>query len=351
MGSCTTTHRKWVRGETIGRGSTSTVSLAYDPSTTFAVKSSALSSSAILQREVRFLSSVSSSHVVSYFGHDVTVENGLSYYNIFIEYAPGGSLADEILRTGGGLEEWRIRYFTRGILMGLAYLHSVGISHGDIKGKNVLIGSDGQANIADLGCARWVDDDHLPSVCGGTPVFMAPEVARGEDQHTEADVWGLGCTVLEMATGMLPWAEEKDVNPITILRKIGYSDDLPRFPTGLSDEGVDFLGKCLRRNKSERFTADELLRHPFISEISLMKINPTWTSPKCILDQDIWNSMEDDEMTRTTETSPPDFSSVRIRELCGGNCNISSNDDEDDSDDGSWILVRQNSSISTNVND
>jgi serine/threonine protein kinase len=61
-----------------------------------------------------------------------------------------------------------------------------------------VLGADGRAKLADFGCARIAG---AGPIIGGTPAFMAPEVARGEEQGPAADVWALGCTVLEMATG------------------------------------------------------------------------------------------------------------------------------------------------------
>lgn len=341
----------WIRGPVLGRGSSATVCLGIDADSgkTFAVKSSQLSTAAFLLREQSFLSSLSSPHVVSYLGFNVTEENGRTLYNLYMEYAVGRSVADEIQCQGGGrLEEWKIRSYTRGILLGIAYLHSVGIAHCDVKGKNVLVGSDGATKIADLGCAKRLsaetdNDRDERRFVGGTPAFMAPEVARGEDQGFPADVWALGCTVVEMATGKLPWAAKVDVCPIAAVQRIGFSNELPEFPKWLSDQGRDFLDKCLRRNADERWTAKDLLNHPFTSQCcGSGKNDPIWRSPKCVLDkQDIWDSMDEEEeeeennMTKQWDT--------RIQQL-GGPSNST-----EQWDDKEWIFVRGDESTDVNV--
>jgi serine/threonine protein kinase len=92
------------------------------------------------------------------------------------------------------------------VAAGLAYLHGETIVHGDVKVSNVVIGADGRAKLADFGCTRKVCVGTSRPIIGGTPAFMAPEVVRGEEQGPAADVWALGCTVVEKAIGRAPWS-------------------------------------------------------------------------------------------------------------------------------------------------
>ncbi|XP_027174593.1 mitogen-activated protein kinase kinase kinase 18-like [Coffea eugenioides] len=203
----------WTRGPIIGRGSSATVSLATTASgELLAVKSADLSCSSLLQKEKSLISELSSPYIVKYVGCDVTTENDKPLYNLLMEYVPGGTLSDQIRKQGGPLEESMIQVFAHQILQGLDYLHLNGIVHCDIKGQNVLIGRDG-AKIGDLGCARMVEEGNGmagKSVIAGTPMFMAPEVARGEEQGFAADIWALGCTIIEVATGNNPWPDMED---------------------------------------------------------------------------------------------------------------------------------------------
>ncbi|KAG1330513.1 mitogen-activated protein kinase kinase kinase 18 [Cocos nucifera] len=336
---------QWCRGRTIGRGSYATVSLATVPASgeLFAVKSAELSRAGLLQREQRILSNLNSPHVVSYLGFDVTSEKNGLYYNLFMEYAARGSLSDEIKKQGGRLDEPTIRSYSYQILLGLAYLHSSRIAHCDVKGQNVLIGSDGRAMIADLGCARWVagdedgsdDDDGLQ--LRGTPMFMAPEVARGEEQGIPADIWALGCTVVEMATGHAPWPQVSD--PIAALHRIAFSSDVPELPSWISDEGKDFLDNCLRRDPKERWTAEQLLKHPFVASsancLSNSDSTRTWISPKSTLDQAFWESFSDEyEEEEGNSSNDP---SERIQLLVGGGGTVNG---PNWTWDDSWMTIR-----------
>ncbi|XP_041006810.1 mitogen-activated protein kinase kinase kinase 18-like [Juglans microcarpa x Juglans regia] len=295
----------WTRGQAIGHGSSATVSLATSHlyGSVFAVKSAELSQSEFLQREQQILSSLSvTPHMVNYKGYDVTMENNMLMYNLFMEYVPGGTLTDVIRTCGGRLEESVIGCYTQQIVQGLEYLHSQGFVHCDIKGRNILISEENGAKIADFGCARWVDDKvgkdrEMPKI-GGTPMFMAPEVVHGEEQGFPCDIWALGCTVIEMATGGAPWPNVSD--PISALFQIAYSGELPEFPSFLSEQANDFLDKCLRRSPKERWTASQLLKHPFLVEFNssakIIQESSYSNSPTTILDQGFWNSLEDSEL-------------------------------------------------------
>ncbi|KAL6592616.1 hypothetical protein ACP70R_049291 [Stipagrostis hirtigluma subsp. patula] len=318
--------REWTRGPAIGRGSSATVSIAIDRGTgaVFAVKSVEAARAAELRREQSILLGLSSSpHVVRCLGYS-GASTAAGREDLFLEYAPGGSLADEIRRCGGRCEERLIRWRARDILRGLAHAHAAGVAHCDVKARNVLIGADGRAMIADFGCARRVGASGSGGIAGGrmmrggTPMFMAPEAARGEEQGTAADIWALGCTVIEMATGGAPWPMFAD--PIALLRHVALSGEVPEPPQWLSEECKDFLARCFRRDPRERWTAEQLLEHQFVataasSSNSVTRITEKepFVSPKSVLDQALWDDSTADTAAATA-TAPTD----RVRALAAG---------------------------------
>ncbi|KAF3652642.1 putative mitogen-activated protein kinase kinase kinase A-like [Capsicum annuum] len=139
----------WTRGH----GSSAAVSVAKSrlSGEVFAVKSVELSKSQLLQKEPKILSKLSSPYIISYNGYDVTKEDDRLMFNLMIEYMSYGTLTDEIRKQGGRINE-------------------------------PLIG--------------WVDqverDGGATEPISGTPMFMAPEVARGEEQGCPCDIWSLG---------------------------------------------------------------------------------------------------------------------------------------------------------------
>ncbi|XP_051201879.1 mitogen-activated protein kinase kinase kinase 18-like [Lolium perenne] len=342
---------EWTRGPTIGRGSSATVSLAVDRLTgeLLAVKSVGADRAAELKREQSILSSLTSPYVLRCLGSEVSASAGGSGgYDMLMEYAPGGSLADEIRRRGGRFEEEAlIRSRARDILRGLAHAHASGIAHCDVKGRNVLIGADGRAMIADFGCARRTTGGGIAGEhrVMGTPAFMAPEAARGEAQGPAADVWALGCTVIEMATGAAPW--QRFGSAVAMLHHVAFSGEAPEFPMWLSEEGRDFLGRCLRQDAGERWTAEQLLEHEFVaaatvtwsSSLPAITEKELFVSPKSVLDQALWEDNDDDTTADTPTACPID----RVRGLAAGA--------PDWTWDASWIAVHSSAPSSDDDND
>ncbi|GJN17967.1 hypothetical protein PR202_gb05078 [Eleusine coracana subsp. coracana] len=291
------------RIRTLGRGASGAVVwLASDEASgeLLAVKSAPAGVAAQLRREGRVMEGLSSPHIVPCLGARAAAGGE---YQLFLEFAPGGSLADEAARCGGRLPEQEIQTYAADIAHALAYLHELSLVHGDVKARNVVIGGDGRARLTDFGCARPAESTRP---IGGTPAFMAPEVARGEEQGPAADVWALGCTVVEMATGRAPWSDMDDV--LAAIHRIGYTDAVPEVPAWMSEEAKDFLACCFARNASDRCTAAQLLEHPFIAFAALdfddaRPAKPEHLSPKSTLHDAFWDSDTDDE-TDDMSTSP-----------------------------------------------
>ncbi|WVZ69153.1 hypothetical protein U9M48_017988 [Paspalum notatum var. saurae] len=321
----------WRTLRTLGRGASgAVVSLASDAASgeLFAVKSAGAVHAAALRREQRVLSGLASPHVVRCVGGAEAADGS---YRLVLEYAPGGSLADAVARNGGaGLGERAARAYAADVLRGLAYLHARAVVHGDVKPANVVIGADGRAKLADFGCARAIGASAAATrPIGGTPAFMAPEVARGQEQGPPADVWALGCTVLELATGRAPWSGG-DV--LAAVHRIGYTDAVPEAPLWLSPDARDFLSRCFARDAAERWTAARLLEHPFVHGGDDVD-DKAWASvsPKSTLDAGFWDSEESDD-----EADENASASERIKSLA---CPSSAVPDWGDCDDEGWIRV------------
>ncbi|XP_017977620.1 PREDICTED: mitogen-activated protein kinase kinase kinase ANP1 isoform X3 [Theobroma cacao] len=159
-----------------------------------------------------------------------------------------------------------IRTYTTQLLLGLEYLHNNGIMHRDIKGANILVDNKGSIKLADFGASKQVVE--LATVSGaksmkGTPYWMAPEVILQTGHSFSADIWSVGCTVIEMATGKPPWSQQ--YQEVAALFYVGTTKSHPPIPENLSIEAKDFLLKCLQKEPELRPAASELLKHPFVT--------------------------------------------------------------------------------------
>ncbi|KAI6661924.1 hypothetical protein LOD99_9694 [Oopsacas minuta] len=194
--------------------------------------------------------------------------------NIFMEFVAGGSVA-RLLKTYGPFEESFLRNYTRQIVSGVKYLHSKNVIHRDVKGDNIMVEPSGCIKLIDFGCARAFRDesatltyDKFTMLCKsmkGTVYWMAPEVIREEEYNEKADIWSIGCTVFEMATGKPPWAF-KDISQEAALFRIGMGYDLPQLPDTLSDGVKAFINRCLQQDPSNRPSAKQLLLTQFLRE-------------------------------------------------------------------------------------
>ncbi|XP_010546855.1 PREDICTED: mitogen-activated protein kinase kinase kinase 3 isoform X2 [Tarenaya hassleriana] len=214
-----------------------------------------------LEEEVRLLKNLSHPNIVRYLG---TVRENDSL-NILMEFVPGGSISS-LLEKFGSFPEPVIRMYTKQLLLGLKYLHNNGIMHRDIKGANILVDNKGCIRLADFGASKKVVE--LATINGaksmkGTPYWMAPEVILQTGHNFSADIWSVGCTVIEMATGKPPWSEQ--YQQFAAVLHIGRTKAHPPIPGHLSPEAKDFLLKCLHKEPSLRPSASELLQHPFVT--------------------------------------------------------------------------------------
>eukprot|EP01062_Namystynia_karyoxenos_P012417 TRINITY_DN1445_c0_g1_i1.p1 TRINITY_DN1445_c0_g1~~TRINITY_DN1445_c0_g1_i1.p1 ORF type:complete len:1016 (+),score=198.55 TRINITY_DN1445_c0_g1_i1:118-3048(+) len=228
---------------------------------------------ALLVSEISFMVDFDHERIVKCFG--CLYDSASNEVQIFLELMPGGSVASLVAKNGC-LPVSECRKYTRQLLEGLVYLHSRGVIHRDVKGDNLLLDADGNAHIADFGTSKQMMDS-LCSMAGGcatmvgTPYWMAPEVimANPDDKDAfygmKADVWSVGCTLVEMITGKPPWAGQYE-NMWSAIFHIAQSKDPPPTPDDIPAGAKSLLRKAFRRNHRERPSAADLLKEPWLAQ-------------------------------------------------------------------------------------
>ncbi|KAJ8568816.1 hypothetical protein K7X08_032447 [Anisodus acutangulus] len=254
---------RWDKGGLLGRGSFGSV---YEGISNdgffFAVKEVSLldqgdggrQSLHQLEQEIELLSQFEHENIVRYYGTD---KNDSKLY-IFLELVTQGSLLN--LYQKYHLRDSQVSAYTRQILHGLKYLHDQNVVHRDIKCANILVDSNGSVKLADFGLAKATKLNDAKSF-KGTALWMAPEVVNRKNQGygPAADIWSLGCTVLEMLTRKFPYSHLD--NQWQVLYRIGKGEP-PDVPNTLSIDARDFINHCLQVDPSARPTASQLLEHP-----------------------------------------------------------------------------------------
>ncbi|KAL8237473.1 hypothetical protein R6Q59_018554 [Mikania micrantha] len=258
-----TSFSNWQKGEFLGSGSLGPVYEGFNEmGYFFAVKEVSLldqGSQRIIQleQEISLLSQFHHENIVQYLGTD---KDDSKLY-IFLELVTKGSLARlyQIYELGDS----QVSDYTRQILSGLNYLHERKVAHRGIKCANILIDASGSLKLADFGLATTLNDTQCVKSIKGIASWMAPEVVNRSNRGygLAADIWSLGCTVLEMLTSKVPYS---NCETMRTLFKIGIGD-LPHIPNTLSAEARDFILKCLQVNPDNRPTTAELLKHPFVN--------------------------------------------------------------------------------------
>ncbi|KAJ5908448.1 Protein kinase byr2 [Penicillium taxi] len=279
--------QNWMKGSLIGEGSFGSVFLALHaitgelmavkqveiPSATKGTEFDQRKNSMVtaLKHEIELLQGMHHPNIVQYLGTSADDQ----FLNIFLEYVPGGSIAT-MLKQYNTFQEPLVKNFVRQILAGLSYLHSCDIIHRDIKGANILVDNKGGVKISDFGISKRVEASHVlgsrassgggghlhrPSLQGSV-YWMAPEVVRQTAHTKKADIWSLGCLVVEMFIGAHPFP---DCSQLQAIFAIGSNKARPPAPEHVSQEAVEFLDMTFQLDYEKRPSADELLKCKFLS--------------------------------------------------------------------------------------
>ncbi|MCC6382425.1 MAG: protein kinase, partial [Dehalococcoidia bacterium] len=250
----------------IGRGGMASVYLAHHPALDRDVAIKVLWSSLAEQagfrerfrREARAASRLRHRNILTVY--DFGEADGIAY--MVTELLPGGTLAD---RLGRPLPFTEVLRVLRGIGAALDAAHEAGLIHRDVKPSNILFTRDGEPVLADFGIARLAEAEENLTVRGtliGTPHYMAPEMASGDEVSPASDLYSLGIVLYEMLAGEPPFPRE---TPLATVRAHIYEPPplLAAHQVDASPAVQSVISRALAKEPSQRFRSGAAMAAAF----------------------------------------------------------------------------------------
>ena len=211
-------------------------------------------------REARAANRVDHAHIVDI--HDVgETEDGELY--LVMEYLVGKSLSSEIAK--GPMPFARAVDILEQMSAGLSRAHDLGVVHRDLKSDNIMLTSRGGrqdfVKILDFGLAALTRDPRLApkGAVFGTPEYMAPEQARGEDANSLSDLYALGILFFEMTTGRLPF-RSNDRDTLLEMQRNAPAPQPRSLRSDLPEKAERIILRLLQKDASDRFQDGHHLR-------------------------------------------------------------------------------------------
>ncbi len=189
--------------------------------------------------------------------YDVGEDRGLYY--MVMELVEGITLKEYIERKGR-LSHKEVISIAIQMCTGIGAAHAAGIIHRDIKPQNVIISKDGKVKVTDFGIAKSVNSNTISSNAMGSVHYTSPEQARGGFSDAKSDIYSIGITLFEMATGEVPFDGDSTVSvAIKHLQEeiTPPSELVPDIPYSLEQ----IILKCTQKNAERRYkNTDDLIR-------------------------------------------------------------------------------------------
>jgi len=174
----------------------------------------------------------------------------------------------------------RVQFYSAEIVLGLEYLHKMGVIYRDLKPENILLTNQGHICMTDFGISKeglTAKDSRTATFCG-TPEYLAPEVLKGQQYGKEVDWWSLGTLIYEMLTGLPPFYSE-DV-------QLMYSKIMKEklnFPKKMTEEAKSLITALLERNPSDRLSdPEQIKRHPYFANLDWDRLSRKELEPPYI---------------------------------------------------------------------
>jgi serine/threonine protein kinase len=249
-------------------------------------------------------------HVYEQIAHEIAVHHTMQhtaivgFYGSFIDPSTGnyyfihelhnrGDAFNALARGGGKFSENRaVAGVLKSVIHAVAHMHAMNVIHRDIKPENVLLTDDGQAKLTDFGFALHLEW-FKPLGRLGTTDYMAPEVVRCDKEFRErylklnragygkaVDLWAIGALAYELIVGFPPFQSTSRQQAYNMILEASF-----KIPAFVSEDGADFIRRCLVLDPSARLKPEEMLMHPWIVSLGVSG-GPRGNMPRSVLDFD-----------------------------------------------------------------
>ncbi|CAE7274903.1 CaMKI [Symbiodinium microadriaticum] len=253
----------------LGEGAFSVVKLAVDKNTGNKVAVKVIQKKALpkadllcLQSEIDILRELDHPHIIKLY--EVFEEKGVCF--IVTELVQGGELFDRIVERSGYTEK-NARDLIKIFLETVAYMHDAQVVHRDLKPENLLLSSaveDTSIKVADFGFAKRVQDLSRTEIACGTIDYVAPEVIEEKSYGVEVDIWSMGVICYVLLAGYPPFYSESESELLALIKSGSYTFHDNGW-SDVSDDAKDFISRMLVIDQEQRWTARELMEHPWMT--------------------------------------------------------------------------------------
>ena len=225
-----------------------------------------LEEKASFAREVEIMYKLNHPNIVKLYGH--FEDNNYCYF--IMQYIPKRSVYEIIPRKGKQPNLKLIASVMKDLISAVYYLHNMKpvIIHRDIKPENILLDENSKAYLTDFGWSNYIQTYKRRTTVCGTPLYLPPEMVKGESHDEKADIWCIGVLLFELTTGKVPF-DGRDIDTVKVnILKLNIS-----WPRLMDNNARDLISKILKLNPRERLTIEEILNHPFFQQFYPNAVN------------------------------------------------------------------------------
>uniref|UniRef100_A0A8B9JDV5 G protein-coupled receptor kinase n=1 Tax=Astyanax mexicanus TaxID=7994 RepID=A0A8B9JDV5_ASTMX len=208
-----------------------------------------------------------------------------------------------------GIELDRVVYYTAQITAGLLHLHAMDIVYRDMKPENVLLDSQGQCKLSDLGLAVELPGGKTICQRAGTNGYMAPEILKGESYGMSVDWWALGCSIYEMVAGRLPFKDYKEKVQKEKVAQRTLEDECQFQHQGFEASTIDIINLFLKKNVEERLgcNGQDPRKHEFFSAISFPRLEAGLITPPWVPKPNVVYAKDTEDIRNFSEVKGVEF--------------------------------------------